>query len=201
MTGQLRTAHDKARTRILKNTLPHYLFLALGGGLIIALDQWSKALVRSHLALGERWAPWEWLLPYARIVHWTNRGAAFGMFQNGSLFFTALAFLVAGLIAYYFPRVVWQDWPLKIAMMMQFGGAVGNLVDRLLRGYVTDFISVGNFAVFNLADSSIFLGAVVLVLGLWRGEQHTHQADSGGGETIPLGEESLPEGSGSAPDG
>ncbi len=185
----------------MKKTLPDYLFLALGGGVIIALDQWTKALVRSHLALGERWAPWEWLLPYARIVHWTNRGAAFGMFQNGSLFFTALAFLVAGLIAYYFPRVAWKDWPLKIAMMMQFGGAVGNLLDRLLRGYVTDFISVGNFAVFNVADSSIFLGAVVLVLGLWQGEQHPRSADPGGEETIPLGDEAVPEGSGSAPDG
>jgi len=52
-------------------------------------------------------------------------------------------------------------------MSMQLGGATGNLIDRLLRGRVTDFISLGNFPVFNVADSSITVGCVVLVLGVW----------------------------------
>ena len=50
---------------------------------------------------------------------------------------------------------------------MQFGGAVGNLIDRLTIGFVTDFISVGNFPVFNIADSSISIGVVVLIGGMW----------------------------------
>jgi signal peptidase II len=52
-------------------------------------------------------------------------------------------------------------------MSMQMGGAIGNLVDRLTIGHVTDFISVGKFPVFNIADSSISVGCVVLLLGVW----------------------------------
>lgn len=166
------------------------LTLLLGGGLVLALDQWTKALVRNNLTIGEQWAPWDWLLPYARIVHWTNRGAAFGIFQRGSTLFTVLAFVVGLLILYYFPRVSWRDWSLKIAMMLQFGGALGNLTDRLLRGYVTDFISVGSFAVFNVADASISIGAAVLVLGMWLNERHPRP---GGEDTLPLVGEHAPE--------
>ena len=52
-------------------------------------------------------------------------------------------------------------------MSMQMGGAIGNLVDRLTIGHVTDFISVGKFPVFNIADASISVGCVVLLLGVW----------------------------------
>jgi len=140
------------------------------GGVIVTLDQWTKWLVRTNLPFQETWLPqgWEWLSPYARIVHWENRGAAFGMFQNASLVFTVLAFLVIAAILYYFPRVGVGDWPLRVAMGMQLGGAAGNLIDRLtLEGGVTDFISVGTFPVFNIADSSISVGVAVLILGVW----------------------------------
>ncbi len=50
---------------------------------------------------------------------------------------------------------------------MQFGGAVGNLIDRFTIGHVTDFVSLGNFAVFNVADASVTLGVGVMILGLW----------------------------------
>lgn len=135
---------------------------------IIVLDQWTKTLVRTSLALGETWAPWEWLMPYARIVHWNNTGVAFGMFQGYGMVFTVLALIVAAVIVYYYPRVPVEEWPLRIAMGMQLGGAVGNLIDRVTNnGYVTDFISVGNFAVFNIADASISVGVAVLLLGMW----------------------------------
>ncbi len=102
------------------------------------------------------------------IVNWNNSGAAFGMFQGASLVFTILAFLVIGAILYYFPRVEASDWPLRVAMSMQLAGAVGNLTDRLTQGgHVTDFISVANFPVFNVADASISVGVVVLIVGVW----------------------------------
>ncbi len=151
----------------LNTKLREYLVLLLGAGGIILLDQWTKALVRSNLAVGERWAPWDWMLPYVRIVHWTNRGAAFGMFQRGSMVFTVLAFVVAALILYYYPRVPRDEWALRVALVLQLGGALGNLIDRLAHGQVTDFISVGSFAVFNVADASISVGAAVLLLGVW----------------------------------
>jgi len=147
-----------------------YLTLVSVAAVIVALDQWTKWLVRTNLPFQGTWVPagWEWLSPYARIVHWYNSGAAFGMFQSGSGVFTVLAFIVVGAILYFFPRVEASDWPLRLAMGMQLGGALGNLVDRLiLGGKVTDFISVSTFPVFNVADASISVGVVVLILGVW----------------------------------
>ena len=143
----------------------------------MALDQWTKWWVRDHLYdNGATWLPqgWEWLGPYARIIHWNNTGAAFGMFQGAGLIFTVLAFIVIAAILYYYPRVEADDWPLRIAMGLQMGGALGNLIDRLTQPdhQVTDFISVGNFPVFNIADSSITVGVIVLVLGVWWKERH-----------------------------
>jgi signal peptidase II len=79
-------------------------------------------------------------------------------------------------------------------MGMQLGGALGNLIDRVTRGEVTDFISVGNFAVFNIADASISVGVAVLLIGMWwkekadskkaalkrNNEQQMEQPDSSG---------------------
>jgi signal peptidase II len=158
----------------VKRVFETYGLLFGVAGVIIALDQWTKWIVRTNLPLGATWLPasLDWLSPYARIVHWLNTGAAFGMFQNGSMIFAALAFIVAGAIVYYFPQVEKRDWALRLAMSMQLGGASGNLIDRLLRdGRVTDFISVGTFPVFNLADASISVGTAILLLGVYLQER------------------------------
>ena len=136
--------------------------------MIIFFDQWTKAWVRSNIPFGEVWTPVPGLGEYARIVHWKNTGAAFGMFQDLSIVFTVLAIVVSIAIIYYYPRIPHGDWPLRLALGLQLGGAIGNLIDRLLfSGHVTDFISVVNFAVFNIADASISLGVAVLVIGIW----------------------------------
>jgi len=151
----------------LKKYLESYGFLFSIAGLIIILDQWTKHLVRINLEIQETWSPWEWLSPYARIIHWKNTGAAFGIFQNLNPVFAVLAVVVSIAILYFFPRVDKEEWPLRIALAMQMGGALGNLIDRLTQGYVTDFVSLGSFAVFNVADASISLGVAVLVVGVW----------------------------------
>jgi signal peptidase II len=150
----------------LKKHIQDYLFLFLFSGAIIALDQWTKYLVREKLPFQAIWSPWPWLTPYARIVHWKNTGAAFGIFQGFGNVFTILAIIVSIAILYYFPQVPRRDWTLRLAMGLQLAGAVGNLIDRLFIGSVTDFISVGNFAVFNIADASISIGVAILVLGM-----------------------------------
>ncbi|MEP6894997.1 MAG: signal peptidase II [Chloroflexota bacterium] len=158
----------------MRRFVEKYTFLFLIAGLIVALDQWTKSLVRNNLPVGATWLPrpLEWLSPYARIVHWYNTGAAFGMFQNGSVVFATLAVVVIGAIIYYFPQVDKKDWTLRLAMSMQLAGAIGNLIDRLLHaGKVTDFISVSTFAVFNVADASISVGTVVLLLGVYLQER------------------------------
>ena len=150
----------------LKKYFPDFAFLFLIALSVVVLDQLSKSYVRNSVPIGEMWAPWSWLLPYARIVHWTNTGAAFGMFQRFGGIFTILAIIVSGVILYYFPQIPREDWPLRLALGLQLGGAIGNLVDRLRFGTVTDFISVGSFAVFNVADAAISLGVAILVLDL-----------------------------------
>lgn len=173
--------------------LKYRFFLLLAIPLLI-LDQWSKALVRTHIPLGEMWGP-EWLMPYARFVFWKNTGAAFGMFQGGNAFFAVLAIIVSALIVYYFGQVPAQERLLRLAMSLMFVGAFGNLIDRLTQGYVTDFISVGTFAVFNVADSSISIGVAVLLLATWLQDrrekaQAQQQADAATVVSLPLEGES-----------
>jgi len=163
----------------VKSAFDKYGFMFSIAGVIVLLDQWTKSLVRTNLPLGGTWLPesLDWLSPYARIVNWHNTGAAFGMFQNGSMVFTVLAFVVIGAIVYYFPHVEKHDWTLRLAISMQLGGALGNLLDRLMHGgRVTDFISVGAFPVFNVADASISVGTVVLLLGVYFQERAAKQA-------------------------
>jgi len=155
----------------LKHLIKSYVFLFLIAGTIIALDQYTKFLVRTNLSIGEMWSPWPWLAPYARFVYWWNTGVAFGMFQRWGDVFKVLSFVVSLAIIFYFPRIPSQDTVLRFAMGMQLGGAVGNLIDRLTVGHVVDFISVGTFAVFNIADASITVGVGVLILGVWLQER------------------------------
>jgi signal peptidase II len=160
----------------LKKYARAYLLLALISGLIIIADQITKSLVRENIEMWTGvWAPWDWIIPYARIIHVPNTGVAFGMFQGKGIVFTILSSIVALVIIYYYPQVPRSDWSLRLAMGLQLGGAVGNLIDRINIGHVTDFISVGNFAVFNIADASITVGVAVLILGVWIQEKKEKQ--------------------------
>jgi signal peptidase II len=144
-----------------------YLLLFGIAGLVVALDQWTKYLVRVRLEVGQTWSPFSWLAPFARIVHWNNTGAAFGMFQQGGMVFTILAFIVSGAIIWYYRDSDTATWLVRIALGLQLGGALGNLTDRLFRGTVTDFIWFGFFpAVFNVADGAISLGVALLMLDM-----------------------------------
>lgn len=158
--------------KITPNYLRDYLTLFGIGGVIIFLDQTTKVMVRRNLAIGEWWAPWEWLEAYARIVNWKNTGAAFGILPSLGDAIAILAIVVAIAIVYYFPRVPREDWTLRLAMALTFSGALGNLIDRLTIGWVTDFISIWRFPVFNIADLCITLGVIVLLLGVWSQERN-----------------------------
>jgi signal peptidase II len=154
-----------------KKYLVDYAYLLGIAGLIIVVDQLTKGWVRSTLTIGEVYHPELWISRYVRILHWHNTGSAFGMFQGMGNIFAVLAFLVSAAILIYFPQVPRHEWLLRLAMTLQLGGAVGNLVDRLTIGHVTDFVSVGNFPVFNVADASISTGVVLLILGMWLSER------------------------------
>jgi signal peptidase II len=145
--------------RIVNQTVVYWI-----GALVILLDQYTKHLVRTRLALNESWSPWPWLAPYARVLHIQNTGAAFGMFKEAGLIFTLIAVVVSAVIVYYARRVPHGQWWLRLALGLQLGGAIGNLIDRLVFGTVTDFVSLGAFAIFNVADASISTGVALLAL-------------------------------------
>jgi signal peptidase II len=159
----------------LKKIFNNYWKLAAIAGVIILLDQYTKSLVMQNIPLGEMIYPIPVFESFFRFIHWYNTGVAFGMFQGMNDVFKVLAIIVALIIIYYYPRVPDREWPLKIAMCMQLAGAVGNLIDRIVVGYVVDFISVGNFPVFNIADSSITVGVAVLIVGMWIQDRNEKQ--------------------------
>ena len=164
----------------MKKIIKQYWLLVTIASSILILDQVTKAIVRANIPFGGRWMPIEWLAPYFRFVHWENTGAAFGLFQQGGLVFAVLAVIVSVFIVAYYPQVPKEDTLMRVALAMQLGGALGNLIDRVVFGPVTDFISVMSFPVFNIADSSITVGVGLLILGLWISDRREKEA---GGST------------------
>jgi len=129
---------------------------------VIAVDQFTKWLVRSNLQLGETWP--EDSDAFIRIIHVVNSGAAFGILQGQTpfLIITSLVGLAAILLYYVYPPM--DHGLIRVALGMQLGGAIGNLIDRVRMGEVTDFIDVGRFPTFNVADSSISVSVAAVLL-------------------------------------
>jgi signal peptidase II len=125
---------------------------------VIALDQATKALVRSQVALGDR----DSVLPGVEIVHVRNNGVAFNQLAGGGALVTVVvAVALLALLAYFAThldkRLVW----LPTGMLL--GGALGNIIDRVRDGAVTDFIKLPAWPAFNVADMSITFGVLVLL--------------------------------------
>jgi len=127
--------------------------------LVTALDQLTKFFVRWYLYPGQS-------IPqqgFFRITYVTNTGGAFGLFANQTLFIVVMAAFGIGAILLYYWYPPSQRGLIKASLGLQLGGAVGNLVDRLRYGEVTDFLDVGFWPVFNLADSAIVIGVMLLL--------------------------------------
>ena len=149
-----------------KKIFRHYLLLLAIALLVIILDQWSKGLIRLNLALGEEIYPILFLAPFFRFTYWQNTGAAFGMFQNANILLLILAVIIAIAVIWYYHRAVDEPLLYRVSLGLILGGALGNMIDRVQLGFVTDFIAVGRFPVFNVADSSVTVGVVLMLLGL-----------------------------------
>jgi signal peptidase II len=135
----------------------------------IALDQYTKHLVRENIPLYTSWAPVSWLEPFLTFTHTQNTGIAFGLFPGVSVVFVGLILVIIIAIVIYYKRYAASSWMLTMSFGLLLGGAIGNLIDRLTQnGNVTDFINVRIWAVFNLADSFIVIGALLLsIYGLF----------------------------------
>ncbi len=162
----------------IKRYINSYLVLFLLSGSVVGLDQWTKHLVRVNLQLGEEWIPLPDIASFLRVVHWKNTGAAFGLLPQASLIFTIIAIVVSLAIIYYWPRIPSNQFVLRLALALQLAGALGNLISRLVEGIVTDWIAVGNFPVFNVADSSISIGVAILVVATWLEERRKGKDES-----------------------
>jgi signal peptidase II len=149
----------------------HDLTFFLIAATVIALDQFTKWLVRSNLAVGETWP--ERSDDLIRIIHVTNSGAAFGILQGQTLFLIVTSTLGLAAIVLYYLYPPMDHGIIRVALGMQLGGAIGNLIDRVRLGEVTDFIDVGSFPTFNIADSSISVSiAAVLLFFIFQENDH-----------------------------
>jgi len=139
-----------------------YKRLFLICALVIALDQLSKRLIILFIESGSIINIISSLL---RFTHTTNTGAGFSLLTGMNLLLIWLGIAIIGGLLYYSTRAP-EKCLLPIALII--GGAVGNLIDRIAYGNVIDFIDLGFWPVFNIADSSITIGSILLVLILIR---------------------------------
>ena len=174
----------------LAGRLRGVLFLGIAAGTVV-LDQWTKKLAEDHLLhSGVRSVPVPLIGDYFRLTYVENRGAAFGLLQNQTVLFVAVGVIVIAVIAASHRHLLSAGFPVHLALGLQLGGAIGNLVDRIRQGYVVDFFDFGYQAnwwpVFNIADSAIVVGVGLLALSFWntphpaeRGQPAARPGDAG----------------------
>ncbi len=143
--------------------------LMLMAGILVAVDQAAKYLVRARFFPGETFS----LTPFLHLTYLTNTGVAFSMFQGKNLLFAGLGLVaVAVFLLWYFRNRSSLTAAARTAFFLIIAGAVGNLIDRLVHGHVVDFIDVGigryHWPSFNVADSCITVGGVMIALTLLR---------------------------------
>ncbi|MBI4188716.1 MAG: signal peptidase II [Chloroflexi bacterium] len=143
------------------------MVFALIALLVVMADQFSKLWIRSNLNVGQSIPP----TGLFRLTYVRNTGAAFGLFQGQSLSLTLIALVGVGtmlLMAFF----IYHRFPFlenrlsKLALGLILGGTIGNLTDRLRLGHVTDFIDIGMWPAFNIADSVIVIGVILFVFSI-----------------------------------
>jgi len=134
----------------------------------LALDQWSKRLIIDWLGQDSASHRWELTGKYLAFEYVENTGAAFGLFAGRTWLLSALALCVASTFFFLFRSAVRRDSLLRAALGLLLGGAAGNVLDRIRMGHVTDFVAVGNWPKFNLADSAITLGIALITASMLR---------------------------------
>lgn len=154
---------------VLTNWLRKAWLVLLVAGVVIVLDQWTKSLVRANIPDYATSTPIPALYPYFYFEHVHNYGAAFGILQGlgGPLIVIAVIVTIAMLV--YIPYLPADQWVVRVLLGLQLGGAVGNVLDRINQGYVTDFIKTGipgfyYIPNYNIADSAIVVGVTGLAI-------------------------------------
>ncbi|HKT39749.1 MAG TPA: signal peptidase II [Ktedonobacterales bacterium] len=159
------------------------LLMVVTAVLVVMLDQLTKHWVVEYFTTGVPKASISLLGSVLDLEYVQNTGVAFSLLQGQAVLFLfiAVAIVVVGVL--YWRTRDTGSLALKLTFGLILGGALGNLIDRITRGYVVDFVHFHidgffNFAVFNVADSSISIGVIVLALLLWRGSANTAAAQA-----------------------
>ena len=126
--------------------------------LTLALDQLTKFVARQTLEWHYSWPA----TGFFRFTHVQNTGSAFGLFQNQNLPLLIVSLVGIVVLAYIYQSQRQPSRLLRVSISLMLGGAFGNLIDRIHQGHVTDFIDVGPWPVFNLADSAIVIGLITM---------------------------------------
>jgi signal peptidase II len=135
--------------------------------LTVALDQLSKHWVLQNLGPEPGDGTVALIDPWLRLIYTRNTGVAFSMLPGISRLFIPFAALIClGAIYYYRNYLPNHKLPVQLSLGLILGGALGNMIDRARFGFVVDFVQVGRFPVFNVADSAITVGTALLLVTL-----------------------------------
>ena len=126
---------------------------------VFLVDQVSKYFITRSLSLYDSWPADS----FVRFVHSRNTGTAFGLFPDQTTVLIIASLLAIVFLFYFYRTQAFSNQLLRLAIGLQLGGAFGNLIDRIDDGAVVDFIDVGWWPIFNLADSSITIGVAILI--------------------------------------
>lgn len=129
----------------------------------LILDQLTKWQVIENLGVGESWPA----TGFFRFTHAWNTGTAFSLFQGQGDILTWVSLGAVGVLTWIYRSIDDPPWGLRIAFGLQFGGAIGNIIDRVRIGHVTDFLDIGSWPIFNIADSSIVVGIGLMIFYFW----------------------------------
>ena len=147
------------------------LYGPLAAVILILLEQLSKQWIVNHIPLNaiRKCVPGIFSLTYLR-----NYGAAFSILQNQQWFFTVITLAVVGAACYYFIKNINGNFWFLFGLLLIISGGIGNFIDRLRLGYVVDMVHLDfmNFAIFNVADSYLTVGVVILFIALWKEEEN-----------------------------
>lgn len=165
--------------KLFKDTGWHWWWLIM---LVLVADQLSKWYVIENFMLHESVS----VLPFFSFTYARNYGAAFSFLGDASgwqrWFFTVIAIAVSAVIAVWLSRLAKAQWKLTLALALILSGAIGNVIDRSLHGYVVDFLHVfyqnWHYPIFNIADCAICIGAALLIWDSFSSEQKTSEVKS-----------------------
>lgn len=147
------------------------LYFPLAAVVLILLDQLSKQWIVNHIPLNtiRKCVSGIFSLTYLR-----NYGAAFSILQNQQWFFTVITLAVVGVACYYFIKNINGNFWFLFGLLLIISGGIGNFIDRLRLGYVVDMVHLDfmDFAIFNVADSYLTVGVVILFIALWKEEEN-----------------------------